>query len=816
MDGDLRQVVDAIPTILLTVLPDGSVDYTNRPWVEYTGLGVSEARGSGWLKAIHPDDLAHVHSGWPPVNLTGRRDDFKARLRRGDGIYRWFLFRTSTLGDEDGDAARWCAVLTDIDDIGPARDLTRGQEEVRPSEALLKSIIDTIPGFVWSTTPDGTVDFLNKGWCDYTGVSMAEALRIGWERSVHPDDYDGLMRYWRGPLETGSPGEYECRHRRFDGAYRWFVGRAIPLRNHAGAIVRWFGLNTDIDDRKRAELLLAGKNRLLEMLAGDSPLDPVLDDLCTLADSTIDGASCCVLLLSERGDRLHCVAAPGLPEGFVDSIDALPLQVESGPCATTVLLARQTIATDLTPDERWQDGPWFPLAATLGMETCWSTPVLSANGQVLAVFASFFRAARSPSAQEQGFLAQFTHIASVAIQRIQGDASRKRSEAFLAEVQRLSLTGGLLWYVSDDRLIWSEEIYRIFEVDTRLTPTLELIKTRLHPDDVAGFEEMYFRQLTDFTDFEHDHRLRMTDGTIKHLHVVAHANVDHNGQRRYTAAVQDVTDRRRSDEALMGLRSDLARVARVTSFGTLTASIAHEVNQPLSGIITNAGTCLRMLAADPPNVPGAIETARRTIRDGNRAADVINRLRALFSKQDASVESVDLNEAVRAVVALSRSELAAKRVVVKIDLAETLPPALGDRVQLQQVILNLLLNAADALSDVHDRSRQVLVRTSQDSFDRIRVSVRDTGIGLSAGVAERIFDAFYTTKPGGMGIGLSVSRSIIESHQGKIWAEANDGPGATFAFCVPRSPVDTPALGEERPVRPVFSGAAGQECPPAS
>jgi signal transduction histidine kinase len=219
----------------------------------------------------------------------------------------------------------------------------------------------------------------------------------------------------------------------------------------------------------------------------------------------------------------------------------------------------------------------------------------------------------------------------------------------------------------------------------------------------------------------------------------------------------------------------------------LTASIAHEINQPLSGIITNASTCLRMLAADPPNIEGACETARRTIRDGNRASDVITRLRALFGKKDTATESVDVNEATREVIALSLGELQRSRVILRAELADDLPPVTGDRVQLQQVILNLVRNASDAMSGVDDRPRQLVIRTERDEDDRVRLIVQDTGVGFDPQAAGRLFEAFYTTKNGGMGIGLSVSRSIIESHHGRLWAAPNDGPGVTFSFSIPRA-----------------------------
>ncbi|MGA7694648.1 MAG: PAS domain S-box protein [Candidatus Sulfotelmatobacter sp.] len=254
------------------------------------------------------------------------------------------------------------------------------------------------------------------------------------------------------------------------------------------------------------------------------------------------------------------------------------------------------------------------------------------------------------------------------------------------------------------------------------------------------------------------------------------------------ALSEDITERRRMEEALNKARSELAHVSRVTSLGVLTASIAHEINQPLSGIITNAGTCLRMLATDPPQVEGARETARRTIRDGNRMSEVITRLRALFSRKELTTESVNLNDAVLDVTALSLMELEKNRVMLRPELADDLPLVTGDRVQLQQVILNLLRNGSDAMSTVEDRPRQLVIRTERDDGDRVRLTVQDAGIGFDPQAADRLFDPFYTTKGDGMGIGLSVSRSRIERHHGRLWATLNDGPGAAFSFSIPRTP----------------------------
>ena len=329
-------------------------------------------------------------------------------------------------------------------------------------------------------------------------------------------------------------------------------------------------------------------------------------------------------------------------------------------------------------------------------------------------------------------------------------------------------------------------MYRIYELDPAVPVTFDLIRTGLHPDDLPMVQRVMERARQEAGEFDFEARLLMPEQTVKYLHVVAHSNRNNDGELEVRGAVQDVTETRLAEEALSKVRSELAHVARVTSLGALTASIAHEVRQPLSGIVTNAGTCLRMLAADPPNLEGARETARRTIRDGNRAADVITRLRALFTGRSVAFEPVDLNEAVREVIALSWIDLQRSRVVLHTELDDGLPTVRGDRVQLQQVIMNLLRNAADAMSDIDDRARRLVIRTEPDEDDHVRLTVEDAGIGFGPREPERLFEAFYTTKRDGMGIGLSISRSIIESHYGRLWAAPNDGPGARFVFSIPR------------------------------
>ena len=378
-----------------------------------------------------------------------------------------------------------------------------------------------------------------------------------------------------------------------------------------------------------------------------------------------------------------------------------------------------------------------------------------------------------------------TELAKARTRVAEEKLSLERSEAFLAEGQRLSLTGSFSWKVATNEITWSEQLYRIFQFEQGMPITLGLIGARVHPEDLAMLNDMIDRARRGVSDFEYEHRLLMPDNSVKYLHLIAHGVHENEGQLEYIGAIQDVTQRRFSEEALAKARSELAQVARATSLAILTASIAHEVNQPLSGIVTNASTCLRMLSADPPNVEGARETARRTIRDGNRASDVISRLRAVFSRKDPSVETVDLNDAVQEVIALSLSDLQRNRVILRTEIGDNLPYITGDRIQLQQVILNLLRNASEAMSSVNDRPRELLIRTHLDENNRVRLSVKDAGSGFDPKAAEKLFEAFYTTKKNGMGIGLSVCHSIIENHHGRLWAALNDGPGATFSFSIP-------------------------------
>jgi len=364
------------------------------------------------------------------------------------------------------------------------------------------------------------------------------------------------------------------------------------------------------------------------------------------------------------------------------------------------------------------------------------------------------------------------------------EAKLQRSEAYLAEAQRLSHTGSFGWRRSTREILWSDETFRIFQYDRTRIPTVELVLQRIHPEDAALVKQIIERASQDGKDFDYECRLAMPDGSVKYVHVVAHALSDGSGGLEFVGALTDITERKQAEEALRQAQADLAHVARVMTMGELAASIAHEVNQPLAGIVINGNACLRWLAGEWPNLAEAREAAIRIIRDGTRASDIISRIRALARKTGTLTERVDLNEAIREVLALGQGEARKHDVGLRARLPSDLPLVRGDRVLIQQVVLNLVMNGIEAMSDAQDHPRELVIQ-AQGEAHQVRVTVQDSGTGLDPQTQERIFDALYTTKPGGLGMGLSISRTIVENHGGRLSVVAQDGPGATFEFTLP-------------------------------
>jgi PAS domain S-box-containing protein len=363
----------------------------------------------------------------------------------------------------------------------------------------------------------------------------------------------------------------------------------------------------------------------------------------------------------------------------------------------------------------------------------------------------------------------------------------RRSESYLAEAQRLTHTGSWAWRVAGgDALHLSEEWYRIhgFDREKGMSAWKERIQ-RIHPEDRAKWQTAIDRAISEKSDYDVEVRILLPDGTVKYIHNVGHPVVNASGDVvQFVGSSMDISASRRAEEALRQARADLAHVSRVTTMGELTASLAHEVSQPIAAASTNANTCLRWLASDAPNIEEARAAAMRIVKDAKRAAEIISRIRLLFKKGTSQREPVDVNEVIREMIVLLRSEAMQNSISVRTELAEDLPQVMADRVQLQQVLMNLMINSIEALKDV-DGTRELAIKSQRAENEQLLVSVSDTGIGLPPRQTEQIFNAFFTTKPHGTGMGLRISRSIVESHGGRLWAADNSPRGAIFYLTLP-------------------------------
>jgi PAS domain S-box-containing protein len=674
-------------------------------------------------------------------------------------------------------------------------------------EIELSRLIDALPGLVWTTTPDGTSQLLNQRWREYAGLTPDDVQVHGWKTAIHPDDLPVAQAHWDAAFAARAPTEVEARLRRFNGEYRRFSIKTCPVNGADGRLAGWCGINTEIEDRKRAEEAVLAHERRFQFVVDGLPA------IAALFAPTGKIIFCNRQMLEYLGETLEGVQAkPSAynyhPDDRHEVLTEWTASVRSG--APFDREARLCRADGVY---RWHRTRVFPLRNAAGEIDVWyglSTDIedtkhgeatLAAEKRLLELVA---RGVALPEVldgvcRELEGLAPGSYASMLLVDPVAG-RFRLGAAPGLPEPCRRILDGAaidpahdpcalavglkvpiIIADVADDprwaASPWPSRMTAHGLTSCWSTPILS------SSQDVLGVFAVYRKRPASRSADEQE--------LIERFTKIAGIAIER---------VQADASLKAHEAALSRARADLEHVARVTALGALTASIAHEVNQPLAGIITNASTCLRMLAAEPPNLDGARATAQRTIRDGNRASDVIQRLRALFARRGPEIEPVDLNETAREVLALSSSDLQRRQVTAHTDFDDGLPWVRGDRVQLQQVILNLVLNAADAMGGAEDGPRDLWLTTTRDEADRIVLSVRDSGVGIEPEELEQLFNAFYTTKPQGMGIGLSISRSIIQAHEGRLWASANDGPGATFSFSIPCPPEATARSVQAKPV----------------
>jgi len=530
---------------------------------------------------------------------------------------------------------------------------------------------------------------------------------------------------------------------------------------------------------ERQEALLAGEKRILEMVARGNSLSCVLDGLCRLVEEQAPGVLASVLLLD--GDRLRHGGAPSLPKAYADAIDGAVIGPTAGSCGTAAYRAQQVIVSDIATDPLWRD--YRELALPHSLRACWSTPILSSDGNVIATFAMYHREPRSPSQRDQDIVEQITHLAGVAIQRkLDEDKLRDSEDRWRAVFEN---NPSMLFVVDAAETVVSvnpsgaERLgYAIDELIGRSVLDLfyEADREAVGKHVAACFERLGHARSWEL-------RKVRKDGTMIYVRETATAMRRTGREPVVLVVCEDITERKRAEEALHRAQAELAHVTRLTTLGELAASIAHEVNQPLAAIVADANASLNWLAAAEPELERVRETLAAIATDGHRAADVIQRIRQLATKTEPRKARLDVSDVVRDVAALVRAEVGRFEIALTLDLAPALPAVVGDRVQLQQVVLNLVMNAIEAMASVTARPRKLVIRSERD--DEVRVAVHDTGVGIAGSDVDRVFGAFFTTKPGGMGMGLSISRSIIEAHGGRLWVAPNEPHGAIFQFSLP-------------------------------
>jgi PAS domain S-box-containing protein len=745
-----RQIVDNVPGLVATTGALGEVEFLNRQTLEYFGKTSEELKNWALIGAVHPDDLPRVIEARKKSIEAGQIYDVEHRCRRADGVYRWFQVRGLPARTVEGTITAWYLLLTDIDDRKKA------EEALQSSERNLSLMISAIPTYIHVLSTDGSVLNVNQAVLDYTGLSLEDVRKENYRaRIFHPEDVERLREDRREALTRAVPFDNEQRVLGKDGKYRWFLIRYNPLLDEQGRIDRWYVAATDIEDRKRAEKALRESEERARLIV----------------------------------DSIDALVMTATPEGEVEFVNQQVLDYFGK--------SLEELKGWATSDVIHRDD--LPKALALWAHSVETGDPYQSEQRLRRADGAYrwFRVSGRSLRDAQGYVLRWYVLLTDIDERKRAEARVEQAYLRLAEAQRLSKTGSFITDLLVDDHDWSEEAFRIFEFDPAAKVTVQNIRHRVHPEDLPFFDSVIARGMQGM-DVDFVFRIVTSGGAVKHVRGMARVIEQIAGRPLFIGALQDVTESKVAEEALNGARSELAHVTRVTTLNALTASIAHEVNQPLSGIVSNAGATLRFLSGDAPNLEEAREAVHDIVRDGKRASEIITGIRALTKRTATRREKLDLNETISEVLAIIGYEAKRHSVIVRTQFADTLSPVSGDRVQLQQVVLNLVMNAIEAMSNVSERPRELVITTQILDPDCVQATVEDSGTGIAADTVDKIFDSFYTTKSGGMGMGLSISRSILQSHGGRLWAVAKDAPGTMFHFTVPKyheEGVHAPATG---------------------
>jgi PAS domain S-box-containing protein len=735
-ERELRTLIDVVPAYVGTCLPDGTADFLSQSWLEYSGQTREEAMGWGWAGALHPDDADRVLANWRAGLDSGEPVEMEFRCRRADGTYRWFLNRNLPLRDDEGNIVKWYGILFDIDV------LKKTESALQVREQQLVGIIETIPSMILSISPTGEVTHLNQRHLEYFGARFEELTNRGWAKFIHQDDLEETATSFFRSIEAGEPYNLINRLLRADGEYRWHHGTGAPLRDPDGKIIQYYGLSVDIDGWKRAEEAVRKSERELRTLIDVMPAYVGT----ALPDGTAD-------FFSQRWlDYFGQTREEAMGWGWAgvihpDDVDRVLAHWQAG------LASGEPVEQELRC--RRADGVyrWF-LNRNL--------PLRDDEGKIVKWYGILF---------------------DIDVLKKTESALQAREQQLVGIIETIPSMLWSLWPNGEPSHL-SKRFLEYFGAPFEEFLNWGWVKI-IHPDDLEETGKLFARALETGGLFNVINRWRRADGEYRWHHTMGEPLRDPQGKIiQWYGLSMDIDERKRAEDHLRDTRIKLSTASKIATVAELSASIAHELNQPLMAVLGNAQAAKRWLAANPPDLTETNASIERILRDIRSADETMQRIRALFKsepykKSDESVLDI-LRESLRFV-----HENPNKR-EVRIDwsIEGSLPPICVDRIQTQQVFINLILNAIEAMQGSANAAK-ILLRAFVTQDHEVIVQVIDNGTGLED--TEKIFDAFMTTKEKGMGIGLAVSRSIVEAHGGRLWAENNPDGGATFNVALPVS-----------------------------